>query len=468
MIRKKRITQIKLIRNRDIAYRKIKNITILRHLQGENYYLLNELGSRVWELFQSPKNINECFQILLKEYEVDKKKIEVDITNLIMDLLENKLIFFSYRDYSSKYHKKLLTQETHIIKDINIYREISKRIIPLEGMIEITHRCNLRCPHCYLQGAIQQKEMSFRQVQKMLDDLANNGVLFLIITGGEPLLRRDFSKIITYAREKGFIMGLFTNGTLLSKEIVSKISKLKFNFIRISLYGDNPEISDEFTKVEGAFRSTLKGIKYCRDQGINIIVQIVITKHNFHRLSQMVNLCNDLGIPYRISGFITPTYSGNNAPIHLRLDRDSLKTLFKFQIRNQKNNQINVSPSFINEKDFYDKLGICSAGIRTFVVLPNGDIYPCFKLRIKAGNIRKQNFGIIWQKSKVLNWLRGLKSSMLQDCRKCELKDFCKAKCPGLALMETGNIFKASLTACFYSKLLYEVYQEEGEKSQMR
>lgn len=418
---KKKLNRIKLKRHSGVGFRKAKDITILRHLQdveNKGYYLLNEVGSDIWGLLETPKSLQELCSVLLKQYDVDRKTLRNDIMQLSSQLLNEKLITSSADDFHPQGFKDNRLQEISTTKNVNIYREISKRLIPLEAMFEVTHWCNMKCPHCYLQGIHPRDEMRFEEIKMVLDELADDGVLFIIFTGGEPLIRKDFSKIITYAREKGFIMGLYTNGSLLSKNICTIISNLKFDFVRISLYGDNPDISDSFTKVKGAFHHTLKGIDYCRNEGINTIVQIVVTKHNFQ--------------------------------------------LSHGQLSSPQTNQEKTSNIFPSKESYPNTPGVCSAGVRTFVILPDGDTYPCFKLRLKAGNVREQNFGFIWQNSEVLKWLRNLDKSAFEDCMKCDLKHFCQAKCMGLALMEEGNIFKAPSSACEYTRSLYEVYKEKG------
>ena len=102
--------------------------------------------------------------------------------------------------------------------------KIKSRRFPLSGSLELTFRCNLRCAHCYAacghEGIPQQAELSYAEILNIIDQIAEAGCLWLLLTGGEPLIRPDFVDIYAYAKRKGFLITLFTNATLITPEIV--------------------------------------------------------------------------------------------------------------------------------------------------------------------------------------------------------------------------------------------------------
>ncbi len=111
------------------------------------------------------------------------------------------------------------------------YGEFSERLhqkaaslhIPVSGSLEVTQRCNLRCMHCYIplskRKGPRKVELSISEIQHILDEIKEAGCLWLLLTGGEPLLRTDFLDIYKFAKHKGFLLTLFTNGTLLTPRI---------------------------------------------------------------------------------------------------------------------------------------------------------------------------------------------------------------------------------------------------------
>ncbi|UCD72074.1 MAG: radical SAM protein, partial [Syntrophobacterales bacterium] len=114
--------------------------------------------------------------------------------------------------------------------------------VPLAGVLELTFRCNNRCMHCYVNkgaddGRERKKELSYDQMCRILDAIAEEGCLWLLLTGGEPFIRRDFVEIYTYAKRRGFLITLFTNGTLIDPEIADFLREWPPRSIEITLYG---------------------------------------------------------------------------------------------------------------------------------------------------------------------------------------------------------------------------------------
>jgi MoaA/NifB/PqqE/SkfB family radical SAM enzyme len=147
-----------------------------------------------------------------------------------------------------------------------LYNSAVTKRIPITGSFELTFRCNLRCVHCYCnlppndQDAIE-KELTTEEVFDIFDQIAEAGCLWLLITGGEPLLRKDFLEIYTYAKKKGFIITLFTNGTLITEEIADYLKEWPPNKVEITLYGVTSETYERVTGISGSFKRCKRGIK---------------------------------------------------------------------------------------------------------------------------------------------------------------------------------------------------------------
>jgi MoaA/NifB/PqqE/SkfB family radical SAM enzyme len=127
--------------------------------------------------------------------------------------------------------------------------------------MELTFRCNLQCAHCYCnlplndQDAIN-KELSTEKVCDILDQIADAGCLWLLLTGGEPLVRRDFLEIYTYAKKKGFMISLFTNGTLLTEKMADYLAEYPPFILEITLYGVTKETYESITGLIKTFSPT--------------------------------------------------------------------------------------------------------------------------------------------------------------------------------------------------------------------
>jgi MoaA/NifB/PqqE/SkfB family radical SAM enzyme len=159
-----------------------------------------------------------------------------------------------------------------------------KKGIPLIGTFEITARCNLACKMCYIRmegsRTILEKERTAQEWIALGKEAVNAGTLFLLITGGEPLIRPDFREIYEGLNRFGFIITLFTNGTLVDEKFIQWIKKIPPNKVGITLYGASPETYQRVSGDAGAYEKALKGINLFLEAGITVQLSATITHGN--------------------------------------------------------------------------------------------------------------------------------------------------------------------------------------------
>ncbi len=137
--------------------------------------------------------------------------------------------------------------------------------LPVSASLEVTFRCNLRCAHCYQEhtspARLAAGELSLAEIQDILDQAAAEGCLWLLLTGGEPFMRSDFLDIYAYAKRKGFVVTLFTNGTLITDRVADFLADLPPLGIEISLYGATQETYERVTGIPGSHARCIEGIE---------------------------------------------------------------------------------------------------------------------------------------------------------------------------------------------------------------
>src|SRR6185436_11771541 len=131
--------------------------------------------------------------------------------------------------------------------------------LPLEVLLEITHRCNLPCKHCYLPDHDDHGELTLDEIRGLFDQLAAAGTLFLTLTGGEVCSRTDFLEIVDAAVERGFTVKVLTNATMVTDEIAAHLFAAGVLEVSVSIYGPNAEVHDAVTDMPGSFVRTLAG-----------------------------------------------------------------------------------------------------------------------------------------------------------------------------------------------------------------
>lgn len=188
----------------------------------------------------------------------------------------------------------------------NLERVLKQQELSFAYGIDLTYRCNLRCLHCY-EFLPKDKELTFSQIKEKLDDLAYKGCIFFIISGGEPLLRKDFFQITQYAKDKGFALILRTNGTLITKAIAKEIKKLNPFQVSITLLGASAVIHDKIAGIKGSFKKSIKAIKFLKEQGIKVLIVNTLIKQNVGEAKEVKALADSLGVFYRSSRLSSAT-----------------------------------------------------------------------------------------------------------------------------------------------------------------
>ncbi|MDD5371757.1 MAG: radical SAM protein, partial [Anaerolineaceae bacterium] len=194
---------------------------------------------------------------------------------------------------------------------------------PLAGSLEATFRCNLRCGHCYVgdyrNGLPGKQELSLAEIQRMLDEAAQAGCFWFLMTGGEPLMRRDWLEIYRYAKQKGLIVTLFTNGTMLTGAIADALAELPPYKIEITLYGATQETYERVTGVSGSFGRCMQGIELLLARGLPLQLKTMVMKANRREVEAMKGFAESRGVGFRYDPLLVGGLDGNQELFAQRL-----------------------------------------------------------------------------------------------------------------------------------------------------
>jgi MoaA/NifB/PqqE/SkfB family radical SAM enzyme len=150
--------------------------------------------------------------------------------------------------------------------NLDLHQRVVAQRVPVCGSLEITQRCNLKCTHCYSSLALGDKEarsseLTYDEHCRILDEITAAGCLWLLFTGGEIFARKDFLDIYTYAKQKGLIISLFTNGTLITPRVADYLVQWRPFAIEITLYGRTRETYERVTGISGSYGKMYAGNK---------------------------------------------------------------------------------------------------------------------------------------------------------------------------------------------------------------
>lgn len=329
---------------------------------------------------------------------------------------------------------------------------------PLSASLELTERCNLNCVHCYInQPANSQsakaREMSTDQVKGILNQLAQAGTLFLMLSGGEVLLRPDFAEIYLYAKRLGFIVTVFTNGTMITPEIADLLAKAPPQLIEITLSGASTVTFDAVTQVRGSFEHCLKGIRLLLERGLPLVLKTVLLTINQHELQEMKDLANELGVRYRYDSAIWPRLDGNHSPYRYRLSaEETLKMDLTDLERVQEWHKTGEKFSGVPLRQ--DLAFTCGAAIRSFHIDSAGRLCACMMMRRPSYSLLEMPFAEAWEK---LGEIRKIKRVKHTECENCLANDLC-SQCPGWSQLEHQDYETPDDFVCELGKLRMQYF----------
>jgi radical SAM protein with 4Fe4S-binding SPASM domain len=305
----------------------------------------------------------------------------------------------------------------------------------------ITKRCNLRCDHCYLSagerdaGAVN--ELSTHECLHVVDELCTvNPAAILVLTGGEPLLRKDLPSIARYATKRGMMVVVGTNGTLLSEAGVRKLQKAGVMGVSISVDSLDPQKHDAFRRLPGALQGAIKGIEACRREGLPFQVHTTASRMNYDEIPDLIQFAYEKKAQVFNLFFLICTGRGEGmSDITPEQYEEVLGYLVDIQdrypgmlIRSRcaphfKRIAYEKNPETpITKAQGYEGGG-CLAGTHYVRITPEGDVTPCPFIPLSVGNLRRDRFCVMWEQSPVLEDFRA--PDLKGKCGACEYTDLC-------------------------------------------
>jgi radical SAM protein with 4Fe4S-binding SPASM domain len=307
--------------------------------------------------------------------------------------------------------------------------------LPLSGSVSLTHRCNFRCAHCYARnGNSAAYEWSTSQWLACIDEMAQAGCLFFLITGGEPLLREDFALIYQHAKEKGLLVTVFTNGALISDGIVQLFRDLPPRKVEVSLYGANEETYRRVTGVEGAHARCWDGVHRLQAGGIRIGLKSVAMTLNHDDIGAIQKQAQAVGAPFRLDVTLCPRLNGDGAPLALRLPPPEAVALEMSDT--ERRHAWRQTYEQTKGTRGSERLYPCGAGRSAFHVSPDGHLQACVMTPHIGYCLATLDFKAAWGQLTAEMDHRLMPGG--SACRGCKSIVLC-GYCPALTRLETGS-----------------------------
>lgn len=347
---------------------------------------------------------------------------------------------------------------------------------PANGSIELLPLCNMNCDMCYVRLGREEMEAKgrLRTADEWLEigrQMKDSGVLFLLLTGGEPFLYPDFRRLYLELRKMGMIITINTNGTLIDEDLAEFFGKYKPRRVNITLYGTDEETYANLCHYPGGYEKTLRGIRLLREQGVDVKVGGSLARANQDDLDKLLNIGEELDIPVRVDTYMMPATRERDLPYNMQsrlnpeeaararihaLKREMGPELFPQYVRQSIEQADHPEPA----EEVPGRMA-CMAGQCSFTINWQGEMRPCVILTEPAISVFEVGFEAAWkyiveETHKIL---------LNEKCSTCHMRHLCRT-CAASALLETGSYDGVPDYMCRYAGESLRILREEWEKIQ--
>ncbi|MDD5528672.1 MAG: radical SAM protein [bacterium] len=436
-------------------YFKNLNQAIVFNKKTDSYSLINGIGALIVYSFLKGNSKNKIekniISLAYKKKIIISHKFIVDNIKLIINWLNAESILFVDKEQimksQSNKNEKLFNAK-QILDSKKIRRLYAGEKLPMSAFIEVSSMCNFQCIHCYnkipSKKSKTSEDLSLNEIIEILNWLKEKKCLRVTISGGEPLIRKDFLNIIKMAIDRNFAVVVFTNGYLLNKALIKHLESLGVYKLEISVLGANEKTYKEICGVTASEHiKTLLPI--LSKTNMRIRIKTPVLAMNYRQIPAMEKLCASYGLRYTydITQMRKGLYRNMNQNVFCSLSQ--IDWLINKVGRESLQQEEDIrGPNSAN----------CYSGAYSFAIDAKGNVFPCATLRYGSQNIRNKSIDEIWGSDEI-RMHHNIKVDDLKTCNICSIKNYCKM-CPGAALLANGNLYTPDEYQCGIMKLIYK------------
>jgi radical SAM protein with 4Fe4S-binding SPASM domain len=311
---------------------------------------------------------------------------------------------------------------------------------PIAAGLELTHRCNLACIHCYVNLApndreAQRRELTTEEWKRVIDQCADAGVLWTTLSGGEPLLRPDFCEIYEHAHGRGLVMTVYSNATLITERHLELWRRCPPRTVEITQYGWTQETYDRVTDAGAQHDRFQRGLQRVRDAGVKVTLKAIAMRASAHELHDIAEFARREQMPFRYDSILSARIDGGRKPLAQRLSPAEVAAIDATE-RDRGHQFANYCSAPTNEPVHDDRKYRCGAGVNTIVVDPYGKMHVCELSRRPGWDVLRD--GLERGFYEAFTAIRAEKRQDTDGCGSCPTAVAC-SNCVGMAELEARS-----------------------------
>ena len=332
-------------------------------------------------------------------------------------------------------------------------------------MLELTYKCSEKCIHCYNIGATRndeeistrdkREELTIEQYKSLIDELYEQGLIKVCLTGGDPFSKTFAWELIDYLYDKGIAIDIFTNG----QRIVEKVQRLADYYPRtigVSIYSGIPEVHDYITRIKGSWERSMSVVKQLSDFAVPMNLKCCVMRPNIKSYYMVADIASEYGAVPQFEISLTDSIEGDKCVSkYLRMTPEQLEVVLR-----DKNIPLYVGKEAPNSGGQKKMMSAnpCGAGDNSLCITPEGNVIPCCAFHTLFGNIKEKSIKEILESKELAYW-RNLTLNQYEECGRHNYCDYCNL-CPGNNFVEHGTPLKAAEVNCYLAKNRYELAQK--------
>lgn len=285
----------------------------------------------------------------------------------------------------------------------------------------------------------RRRELTKEEHFRILDELVEIGCFWLLYTGGEIFARRDFLEIYTYAKQKGFLITLFTNGTIINEQIADYLAEWPPFAIEITMYGRTRETYEALTAIPGSYDRCLRGIRLLKQRALPLKLKTVATSINKHEVLAMQQFAEEeLGVDFKFDGQVNPRIDCSQSPLNVRLTPEEVVAL-DFHTPKRANEYRRLAERDLQRpaiSEHSSTMYVCGGGMNSFAINAYGEVGICVISQQETFSVRNASVQDVWEGA--LLGLRSRQRTRATKCAECKIHSLC-GMCPANGELENGD-----------------------------